>query len=50
MQTELVGEHPFGNDVPQDLRVRQRRPACVDRDIAERIEAEFEGLCHRLTS
>ena len=46
VDAQLVGQHGLVDDVADDLRLRQRAPVGVAGDVAERIEAEFERLCH----
>src|SRR5215469_1629450 len=40
IQTDLVGQHPFFDDVADGLRVREWAILLVVRDIAEGVEAE----------
>ena len=42
VDADLVGEHAFGDDVADDLCVRQRLAVGADGDVAERVDAEFE--------
>ena len=46
MQADLIGQHGLGDDVAEDLRVRKRLTGVVERDVAEGIEPEFDGIRH----
>lgn len=48
IDAQLVGEHRFADHVPDDLRMRQGAAAGPGGDVAERVESEFERLCHWL--
>jgi hypothetical protein len=38
LQPDLVGQHGLGDDLAQDLCVRERLTGGIERDVAERIE------------
>ena len=42
-----VGQLGFGNDVADDPRLRECASVTVDGDVAEGVQAEFEGSRHR---
>ena len=50
VEPDLVGERPLRDDIAQDLRVRQRPAVAVDGDVSERIETQFDGVCHQIFS
>lgn len=47
VEAGLIRDHRFFDDVAQDLRLRQRLAVGRERHVAERIDAELEGLTHR---
>jgi hypothetical protein len=42
IDSELIGEHRFGNDIADDLRVRERRPVRPSGDVAKRVQSELK--------
>ena len=50
VEADLLGEDGFVDDVAQHLRLRLRRARRIERDVAERVEAEFKRVRSAHTS
>jgi hypothetical protein len=46
IDTALVGEDRFGDDIANDLRVRFWRAIGALRHVTEGVETQFKGLIH----
>jgi hypothetical protein len=46
IDANLVGENRFVQDVTNDVGVRQQLAVCVDGNVAECIDAEFDRFAH----
>src|SRR3954451_23899208 len=45
IDSELIGEHGFGDDITNDLRVMQRLAPSADGDVAEGVETKLKMRC-----
>ena len=44
-EAQLVGQHRFGDDVAQDLMLRQSFSVGAERHVSERIKTELDHRC-----
>jgi hypothetical protein len=44
IEADVLGQYRLVHNIAQDLRLRERFPTGVERDIAERIESEFKHV------